>query len=129
MAGAVACDGPTGPSGGGAPEPTPTLAGTWFGSALLPNGFSARMTLQQSGASVNGTMTISGQYVDQPLTGTYASGTRALSWSVTDGCERWSGALTLSTDGRRLSGTLARDGRGCVPPVRDASGTLTFDKQ
>lgn len=124
-AGTAACDNPAGPSGAGAT----TVAGTWFGSAVLGNGFSARMTLQQSGTTVNGTMSIAGQYVDRPLTGTYASNGRALAWSVNDGCERWSGQLTLDAAGSRLSGTLMRDGRGCVPQIPDASGTLTFDKQ
>jgi hypothetical protein len=115
---------PAGPSGGGT-----TVAGTWSGSALLPNGFSTRMTLQQTNTAVTGTMTLSGSYVDQLLTGTYAPSTRTFNWSVNDGCERWSGQLTLDAAGSRLSGTIAMDGRGCVPQIADASGTLTFDKQ
>jgi hypothetical protein len=125
LAGAMGCsDNPAGPSGGGA-----TVAGTWFGTANFPNGFGARMTLQQNSNAVTGIMTLSGTYVDQPLTGTYAPGTRTFNWAVNDGCERWSGQLTLDAAGSRLTGTIALDGRGCVPQVVDESGTLTIDKQ
>ena len=83
---ASACDGGTDPE-------DLSVAGTWQGTALLPNAFSTTMSLTQTGSSVTGTMRISGAFIDQPLTGTLDATDRTLAWGVVDGCELWGGDI------------------------------------
>lgn len=121
---AAGCDNPSGPS-----QNALALAGTWQGSALLPNGFGATMTLQQNGAAVSGTLRIAGVMGETPLTGTVTNSTRTMTWQVNYGCEIWTGTLTVASGSREMDGPLQTNRTGCVPAENSGSGTLTLDKQ
>ena len=121
---AAGCDNPSGPS-----QNAVALAGTWQGSALLPNGFSATMNLQQNGSAVSGTLRIAGVMGETPLTGTFTTSTRIMSWQVNDGCEIWTGTLTVASGSREMDGPLQINRTGCVPAQNSGSGTLRLDKQ
>jgi hypothetical protein len=118
-----------GVAGCGGPSSMDVLTGAWRGVASLPNGVTTNVTLQQNGDQVSGTMSITGALNNQPLSGVYSSSTRKLTWSVPFNCEMWTGELTLDATGRKLEGSIGRNGSGCVPPVSNANGTLTLDKQ
>jgi hypothetical protein len=121
--GTAGCDNPSGPS-----EPPSPLAGGWSGSVFQRYGSS--MQLRQAGGSIGGTWSFGAAGIrDRAVTGTYLAGTRSFQWSAPNGCERWSGVLTLDAAGRQLNGTVSLDGRGCVPQVRDDSGPMVLDKQ
>jgi hypothetical protein len=120
---AAACSNPAGPSSGLA------VSGSWQGSALLPNGYNATLTLQQNGTSVTGTMRIGGVMGESPISGTVASGNRTFTWLVNYDCEIWSGVLTVASNNREMDGPLSINRTGCVPAQSSGSGTLTLDKQ
>jgi hypothetical protein len=115
---------PAGPS-----EAPLDVAGTWYGTAVLPNGYTTTLSLQQSGAAVSGTMKIAGVMGATPISGTVASADRTLTWRVSRGCEAWSGTLNVDGSRQRMSGPLAIDRAGCQPAQSNGSGSLSVDKQ
>ena len=105
---------------------TPDLAGSWVGSALLPNGFTASATLSQAGATVGGTLRISGVFAPTDLSGDIDDLGR-LSWTLQSGCERWSGTLSIDEAEDRMEGSINLDAGSC-PDTRGASGTLRLER-
>lgn len=104
------------------------IRGDWSGSALLPNGFSASADFQQSGDGVSGTMSISGSFLDQPVTGQIDPSERTLEWTVFDDCEEWTGTLVINAAETEMAGTVRRDGSGCVPQVENVNGTMQLTR-
>jgi hypothetical protein len=122
---AVGCGGnPAGPS-----EPSLEVAGRRVGTAILPNGYSATLNLEQSGSAVSGTMRIAGVMGETPITGNVASGDRTLAWKVSYGCEVWTGTLNIDGSVQQMSGPLEIDRTGCQPAQRNGSGTLSVDRR
>lgn len=113
----------------GGPSSALAVSGSWSGSALLPNGFTATLTLQQTGTSVTGTMRIAGVMGESPITGTVAPGNRTFTWQVNYNCEIWSGVLTVASNNREMDGPLSINRSGCVPAQSSSSGTLSLDKR
>jgi hypothetical protein len=123
---AVGCGGsPTAPT----PTPQLTIAGAWLGTVLLPNAYTAQLSLQQSGASVSGTMRVYGVMPETPVAGTVSAGSRTLSWRVNDDCEVWTGDLDVDGSGTHMQGALRVDRKGCKPAQSDDAGTLSLDKR
>jgi hypothetical protein len=116
------CSSPTGSS-----EAAVDVAGSWVGTVQLPNPYSATLSLQQSGASVSGTMRIAGVMKETPLTGSVSSSDRTLAWTVNRSCEAWTGRLTIDGSGRHMDGQLAIDRTGCQPAQSNETGTLSVD--
>jgi hypothetical protein len=113
-------------------SPTPSqvsVAGTWYGTALLPNAYDASTTLQQTGTSVSGSMRITGVGNSLAFTGTLPAGSQTLSWRFNRDCEVWTGDLLVDSTARHMEGALHYDTSGCVPAKNSGSGTLSLDKQ
>jgi hypothetical protein len=114
--GTACSDDSTGPDSG--------VAGTWVGTAVLPNGFTTTMSLTQNGSNVSGIMSVSGSFRERPLTGSMESD--RLAWTVLDGCEVWTGTLTLAGD--TMSGPVLVDMSGCSGGS-NASGTISLARR
>ncbi len=110
----------------GSDGPNEPFTGSWSGVASFGSGFSASMTLTQSGVNVTGTMRLAGGFIDRPLTGTVNG--RAMTWAVPDGCEIWGGVATLNDDGSQMTGPIQQNLSQC-PSGTGASGTLRLDRQ
>lgn len=121
---AASCSNPVGPSGN-----STSVAGSWSGTALLPNGYGAYLTLQQTGTTVTGTMKVTGVFKEMPITGAVDSSTRTFTWKVSQGCELWSGTLTIAANDRDMNGPLSIDGSGCVPQVANSVGKISLTRQ
>lgn len=121
---AIACGSPASPS-----SPTLSVAGSWAGTAELPNPYSATMSLQQTGSAVSGTMRIAGATAQVPVTGTVNSGDRTFTWRANYNCEVWSGVLTIAGSAGTMNGPLTYDRSGCTPALSNGSGTLSLNKQ
>lgn len=104
------------------------IRGNWSGSALLPNGFTATADFQQSGNGVSGTMSISGSFLDQPVTGQIDQADRTLEWTVLVDCYEWTGTLVINADETEMAGTISRDGSGCVPQEVTVNGTMQLTR-
>jgi len=122
---AAGCSSPASPSGSGS---SLAVNGSWTGTALLPNAYTATMTLQQTGTAVTGTLRIFGVTPALPITGTVASGNRTFTWQMNDGCEVWSGTLTVASGNSDMNGPLTINRTGCVPARSSGAGTLSMDK-
>ncbi|MEX2530472.1 MAG: hypothetical protein WD960_06825 [Gemmatimonadota bacterium] len=117
----TACSDSTGPE-------SIDIRGDWSGSVALPNGFSSSADFQQSGNGVSGTMTISGSFVNRPVTGQIDPSERTLEWSVFVDCEEWTGTLGINAAETEMAGTVRRDGSGCVPEVSNVNGTMQLTR-
>jgi len=122
---AAGCSSPTSPSG----QSTLSVAGSWVGTAHLPNAYDAILSLQQNGSAVSGTMRITGAVGDSPLTGTITPNDRTFTWRVNYDCQVWTGVLTIAADGREMDGPLEFDRSGCVPALSNGSGALSLSEQ
>lgn len=117
--GACGSDG-TGPGG-------VQVSGTWQGTTQLATAYSTTLTLQQSGNTIGGTIVIAG-LLDRPFVGTLPSGTRAINWTAVDGCEEWSGTLTVDSGGSQMTGPVLNDLSNC-PAGSDSNGTISLTRQ
>lgn len=115
-------------SAGTSPDSRLSVAGGWLGVAVLPNGRTTSLDLQQIGDGITGTMSVSGAFIKRPVTGQVNATRRSVAWAVANGCELWGGALTLSQDGSQMSGTVVIDRGGCRPVVSNGSGTLSLNR-
>lgn len=102
------------------------LAGTWTGTALLPNAYTTTLQLTQSGSTIGGTISIAG-VLNQPLAATLNDAARTLDWTAYDGCEEWSGTFTVASDGASMSGPVLNDLTGC-PSGSNSSGTISVSR-
>lgn len=104
------------------------LAGTWTGTALLPNAYATTLALTRSGNTVAGTIQITG-LLNQAFVGSLDESARTIEWTVFDGCEEWSGTLTVDSDATDMSGPVLNDLSSCSPPGTNSSGTISLTKQ
>lgn len=107
-----------------------SVAGEWAGTASLPNPTGASMSLQQSGAGVTGLIRVSSAFPQGlAATGTVSESNRLFTWVVGRGCEVWGGALSVSADGRQMSGSVLINRSGCQPAQSNTTGSMTFTRQ
>ena len=104
------------------------FAGTWQGTAQLPNAFTTTLTLTQSGNTLGGNIQITGE-LNQSFIGTWDPTARTVEWIVFDGCEEWTGTFAVTADGSQMSGPVLNDLSGCLPPGNDRMGTISVSKQ
>jgi hypothetical protein len=123
LAFAAACSDLTGTSG-------LVLAGTWQGSAILPNGYTTVFSLSQNGNAASGTIRISGVIgANTPITGQVNSSDRTYVWTAARGCELWGGVMNVSQDGEEMTGPVLIDRSGCVPAQNNGSGKISLVRQ
>jgi hypothetical protein len=114
---------------GTGPGDAVTVAGQWRGTALLPNGRTTTMTLQQTGSAISGQMSVAGAFVGGSVTGQVNSANRTFTWVVGRGCEAWGGVLNVDPAGRQMSGALLIDRSACQPAQANGTGTLSMTRE
>ena len=105
----------------------PDVSGSWSGVASFASGFSASMSINQTGTAVSGTMTVAGGFINAPVTGTVDPTGRRLAWAVLDGCEAWAGTLDIDGAATSMEGPILIDRSGCSSGS-NTSGVLRLDK-
>ena len=104
------------------------FTGEWSGIASFGASFTSSMDLVQKGSSVTGTMSMSGNFIDKPLTG-QVDGSGRMTWTVniSSKCQEWSGILEIQASSE-LEGPIDSDQTSCNDD-RPASGTLKLSKK
>jgi hypothetical protein len=115
-------------------EPTGlSIAGNWSGVAQLSTAVTATMQLQQRGSTITGSMTVGGAFPQGlPLTGVVDASSLTFEWKVANGCEQWSGALTVAAGSEQMDGTAVILRSTCPPAqaaMGETDGTLALTKQ
>jgi len=105
------------------------VSGDWSGGSVFGSGFSTSMALSQAGATVTGTIRVSGSLTrGAPLNGNVDDNARLFVWTAFSDCEAWGGTLTVSEDGQSMEGPVRIDRSGCQPPQEASTGTMSLSR-